>query len=231
MSHANVEIVRRASAFTAIGDFESGFLLLHPSIEWVIAKEHPDARTLVGHEAVAAYRREWQDTMPDVRSELQRYVDLGDRVLAVGTVRGHGVRQRGRDDRADRFSVHAFRRVDNSRRGVSRPGRRFRSRRARSLARVHGRARCVAATLSALRSPTSAVAGDRALGAGAAPRSPPPSYPSAPPAHAACATPQRSTTRAGSLCSDPRQAGWEIDQGRPSAQPTTTARAWSVWRR
>jgi ketosteroid isomerase-like protein len=62
---------------------------LHPDIEWVIAREHPDARTLTGHEAVAQYQRDWRESLPDLRFELDR-LDAVEQVVAIGTVRGAG---------------------------------------------------------------------------------------------------------------------------------------------
>jgi uncharacterized protein len=90
MSQENVEIVRRANALTNDGDLGGAFRLLHPDIEWVIAREHPGARTLSGHEALAEYQRDWQETLPDVRATLDRVLDAGDMVVAIGTVRGTG---------------------------------------------------------------------------------------------------------------------------------------------
>jgi hypothetical protein len=55
-----------------------------------IAKEHPDARTVTGYEAVEVYRREWQEMLPDVRVEFDRLLDTGNAVVAIGTVRGTG---------------------------------------------------------------------------------------------------------------------------------------------
>jgi uncharacterized protein len=91
MSHENVQIVRRSNALTNDGDLDAAFRLLHPDIEWVIAREHPDARTLIGREAVAQYQRDWQEALPDVRFELDRAVDIDDKVVGVGTVRGAGM--------------------------------------------------------------------------------------------------------------------------------------------
>jgi uncharacterized protein len=90
MSHENVEVVKRANALTNEGDLDAAFRLLHPDIEWVIAKEHPDARTVTGYEAVEVYRREWQEMLPDVRVEFDRLLDTGNAVVAIGTVRGTG---------------------------------------------------------------------------------------------------------------------------------------------
>jgi uncharacterized protein len=86
VSEENVEIVRRANAL----DWDSAFVFLDPDIEWVIAAEHPNARVLVGHEAVAEYQREWEETMPDVHFEVDRLLDAGDKVVGIGTVGGRG---------------------------------------------------------------------------------------------------------------------------------------------
>lgn len=90
MSQENVEIVHRANALANEGDFHASRRLSHPDVEWVIAREHPNARTLVGHEALAAYEQEWQEVLPDLRIDYERVLDAGDRVLAIGTARGTG---------------------------------------------------------------------------------------------------------------------------------------------
>jgi ketosteroid isomerase-like protein len=91
MSRESVEIVQESNALSNAGDWNAAFELLHPDVAWVVAREHPDARTLAGREAVAAYRREWQETLPDLRIELDQVVDADDRVVGVGTVSGTGV--------------------------------------------------------------------------------------------------------------------------------------------
>jgi ketosteroid isomerase-like protein len=90
MSHENVEIVRRANDLTNDGDLDAAYSFLHPDIEWVIAREHPDARTLTGREAVAEYQRDWQEAVPDVGVEYDRVLDAGERVVGIGRVRGTG---------------------------------------------------------------------------------------------------------------------------------------------
>jgi hypothetical protein len=90
MSEANVETVRRANALTNDGDWAAAYRFLHPDIEWVIAREHPDARTLTGHEAVAEYQRDWQEAVPDVGVVYDRVLDAGEKVVGIGSVRGTG---------------------------------------------------------------------------------------------------------------------------------------------
>jgi ketosteroid isomerase-like protein len=71
-------------------DWEELLAFLHPDVEWVIAREHPQARTLTGREAVAQYRREWEEMLPGARFERERLLTADDRVLAIGTIHGAG---------------------------------------------------------------------------------------------------------------------------------------------
>jgi ketosteroid isomerase-like protein len=91
MSQENVEIVRQSCALSSTGDRNRALETLTPDVEWIVAREHPDARTLVGREAVDDYWGEWRETLPDMSLELDQVLDAGDRVLGVGTVRGTGV--------------------------------------------------------------------------------------------------------------------------------------------
>jgi ketosteroid isomerase-like protein len=90
MSQENVEVVRRANELTNDGDLDAAYSFLHPDIEWVIATEHPDSRTLTGREAVTQYQRDWQEAVPDVGVEYERVLDAGGRVVGIGRVRGTG---------------------------------------------------------------------------------------------------------------------------------------------
>lgn len=91
MSQENVELVRNAFETYDRRDIDAAFEFLDPEIEWVIAKEHPDARTLHGREALAAYRLEWAEILDDMHVEMDRILDAGDTLALVGTVRGVGV--------------------------------------------------------------------------------------------------------------------------------------------
>jgi ketosteroid isomerase-like protein len=91
MSRENVELVVSAFEIYSRGEIDAAIELLHPDIEWVVAKEHPDARTVRGREAVAAYRREWDEMLDELRVEMDRIVDAQGAVVLLGTVRGVGV--------------------------------------------------------------------------------------------------------------------------------------------
>jgi ketosteroid isomerase-like protein len=88
MSQENVEIVRRSQEAWNGGDLDA-FLSIGPAeAEWVIAEENPNARTLRGRDEIAAYLRDWVDTMPGLRYEATEHVDAGNAVVTLGTISG-----------------------------------------------------------------------------------------------------------------------------------------------
>jgi ketosteroid isomerase-like protein len=89
MSEENVEIVTQA--LHGSGDLEADAVWWHPQVEWVIAREHPEARTLNGRDAVVAYLQDWQTALPGMSFDTKRVVEAGEAVVAVGTVRGTGL--------------------------------------------------------------------------------------------------------------------------------------------
>jgi uncharacterized protein len=108
MSQKNVELVQRSSTFYSRGEEAAAIELLHPDVEWVVAKEHPDARTLMGRAALLEYQREWQQTLPGLNITLDRVLDAGDSVLAIGAVRGTGL-ESGVDVEVPIALVYTFR--------------------------------------------------------------------------------------------------------------------------
>jgi ketosteroid isomerase-like protein len=90
MASENVELVRRLAAVVNEGHWDTAEKLLAPDVEWVVAKEHPEARTLVGREAVAEYRRAWQRTLQGMRFEFDRVLHCDNGVVGIGAVRGTG---------------------------------------------------------------------------------------------------------------------------------------------
>jgi ketosteroid isomerase-like protein len=87
MTQENVEIVRRVFE---VADVQAASAWWQPEIEWVVAEEHPEARTLMGLQAVMAYFGEWEATLDDARLEMSSFVDAGASVVAFGAVRGTG---------------------------------------------------------------------------------------------------------------------------------------------
>ena len=72
------------------GDLEPFLNDVSPDFEWVAAREHPDAITNRGVDATAAYLRDWLETMPDLKVEVEELVEAGDQVLAVLQLTGTG---------------------------------------------------------------------------------------------------------------------------------------------
>jgi uncharacterized protein len=88
MSEANVDFVRRVQEAWNNGDFDEFFAAAPADVEWVIAEENPNARTLRGPEEIAAYLRDWASTMPGLRFAASELIDAGDAVVSVGKVTG-----------------------------------------------------------------------------------------------------------------------------------------------
>jgi len=89
MSEANVERVRNRIE-SAGPDFAPQLGELDEQVEWVVAKEHPNSRTLRGPSEILAYFEEWTGMLDELRFDVDEYRDAGDSVLVAGTVRGVG---------------------------------------------------------------------------------------------------------------------------------------------
>jgi ketosteroid isomerase-like protein len=89
LSQANVDAVRGQLERDG-PDFASALADLSDSVVWIVAKEHPNARTLRGRAEVVAYLEEWAVMFDDFRFEVDEYRDAGNRVIAFGTSRGTG---------------------------------------------------------------------------------------------------------------------------------------------
>jgi ketosteroid isomerase-like protein len=86
----NAEYVRGWVEGWNRGDLESLIADADPEIEWVVTREHPDATTHVGVDAVSKYLSDWLDTMPGLRVEIIEQKERGDRVLSVLQLSGAG---------------------------------------------------------------------------------------------------------------------------------------------
>ena len=93
MSQENVEIVRRVSDAYNRRDVEAMLDELHPEIEW-----HPWLQTQLGgaatvyrgHQGVRKGIRELEDAFSEIESGQTDIRDLGERVVAIGYLRGRG---------------------------------------------------------------------------------------------------------------------------------------------
>jgi ketosteroid isomerase-like protein len=87
---ANADYVREWAKALNRGDFEAMAEGADPEFEWVVAREHPDATTHRGPEAVLEYLAEWRRMMPDFQVEIVELEEKGDRVLTVIEITGTG---------------------------------------------------------------------------------------------------------------------------------------------
>jgi uncharacterized protein len=90
MSQQNVEIVRRIYANWAPGSSPSESNLLHPDIEWVNPRDALEPGIRKGIDAFTSITEDLDDTIGDFRMEVERFIDVGDRVVVIATMRGHG---------------------------------------------------------------------------------------------------------------------------------------------
>ena len=90
MSQENVEVVRRIYSRWAPGSSPADSDLLHPDIEWVNPSNALEPGIRMGIEAFTAITDELHDTIGDFRMEVERCVDVGDRVVVIATMRGYG---------------------------------------------------------------------------------------------------------------------------------------------
>jgi ketosteroid isomerase-like protein len=88
MSEDNVEIVRGVYEGWARGDF-SGGKAFHPDVEFEMVDWPHPARS----QGLEEMRRTWQATLSawdDFRAEPDDFVDYGDNVLVLNSIRGRG---------------------------------------------------------------------------------------------------------------------------------------------
>src|SRR5262245_57576545 len=102
MSRENVEVVRRVHEAINARDSEALERLLDPAIVWVQNPNAPDPGTLHGHDGVRELRAMVDDAFEDVRLDVDRFLDGGETVVALGQMhaRGKGSRVEIREARA-----------------------------------------------------------------------------------------------------------------------------------
>jgi ketosteroid isomerase-like protein len=89
MSEENLELVRRQhAAFTDSGRFAAENA--HPDVEWMAAREDPDAATHQGAAAIQRYFDHWTEMFEDMRVDALELIDAGDRAFAWVRFTGHG---------------------------------------------------------------------------------------------------------------------------------------------
>ena len=92
MSQENVDVIRRMCELANARDVPGVVELTSDDIVTFPADHQPEVEGLRGSEAFAAYWRGWFDAFDSYEIRVSEYIDLGEYVVAVGGVRGHGRR-------------------------------------------------------------------------------------------------------------------------------------------
>jgi uncharacterized protein len=90
MSQENVEIVRRIYASWGPGSSPAESNLLHPDIVWVNPSYALEPGIRTGIEAFTSITEGLDDTIGNFRMDVERFIDAGDRVAVIATMRGPG---------------------------------------------------------------------------------------------------------------------------------------------
>ena len=87
MSQANVELVREIIA--AVPNWHEVSALLHPDARFDQTRI-PDGGVYEGREACGRFFERWFGTWDEIRLTPERFIEDGDRVLALMTIEGRG---------------------------------------------------------------------------------------------------------------------------------------------
>jgi ketosteroid isomerase-like protein len=93
MSQENVERIRRGYEAFNRGDFADAARDFDANFEWRIPFQLPDSppdETYRGPEEVIRFWQTWAAYFDDFRMELEEIIDLGDKVIVIGGLRGRG---------------------------------------------------------------------------------------------------------------------------------------------
>ena len=93
MSEENVESFKRGTELLNRRDIESFLEMLDPEVEWypgLVALLEGEATVYRGREEVREMFQGYFEAFADLRFEISEIRDLGDRILAVGEMRGRG---------------------------------------------------------------------------------------------------------------------------------------------
>jgi ketosteroid isomerase-like protein len=88
VSQAEIEIIQRAFDAWNGGNPDGLFQYTAPDVEWMIAEESPEARTLRGADEIRAYFADWRSTVQGLHYETIEYRDAGDCIVWLGAAAG-----------------------------------------------------------------------------------------------------------------------------------------------
>jgi ketosteroid isomerase-like protein len=83
-----LDAVRRSLEAWNRGDVDAMFAEAADDTEYAVAEQNPNARLLRGRDEIAAYLRDWRDTVRELRYEIGELFDAGNAVVSLGTMTG-----------------------------------------------------------------------------------------------------------------------------------------------
>ena len=98
MSQENVQVVRDAIAAFNRGGVEAALEYVDPTIEWIGPPDWLEQRIYSGHDGIRRLASVWTENFDDFRLDLEKAIDAGDHVVALGCQRA---RIKGSDDRIE----------------------------------------------------------------------------------------------------------------------------------
>jgi ketosteroid isomerase-like protein len=104
MSRENVELIQRVyQDFAETG--EAVLWALDADAEWHTASDLPDSDVHRGHEAIAAFVREWVESFDEFRADVEEFIDRGENVVVPMVLNG---RIRGTDQEVTLPETHVW---------------------------------------------------------------------------------------------------------------------------
>jgi ketosteroid isomerase-like protein len=90
MSQESVDQIRKALDAFNRRDLDAMLEGIDPAVEWSPPTELPGASTVRGHDGVRQSVADMLEAFGDLRADPERFIDLGDRVIALYHWRGKG---------------------------------------------------------------------------------------------------------------------------------------------
>ena len=97
MSQENVELFRHAAEAWDRGDLDDLLARYDPEVEldFVLFEGWVERPVFRGREAIRAFLEQWREAFEDYRFEVERYIDAGERVLAICSQSGAALGSNG----------------------------------------------------------------------------------------------------------------------------------------
>jgi ketosteroid isomerase-like protein len=89
MSEDNIAAARSVTEAFNRGDLEGWLAHFDPDIEWYARADEPEPGPFRGHDGLLKMVAGWTEIFPDLRVDIDEYIDAGEYVIAPVRFRGH----------------------------------------------------------------------------------------------------------------------------------------------